>query len=67
MKKEERTENKRYFKLGRCVLVSINPLSDPTIVIGQSLQKIVINVKSYPQAEQGDVVSNVLLYVFLNF
>lgn len=64
---KKRTEKKCYLELERSVLVSINPLSDPTVVIRQSLQKIIVNIKSYPQTEQGDVVLYVLLHIFLNF
>lgn len=63
----QKKEKKCYFELGRSVLISIDPLSNPTVFIGQSLQKIIVNIKSYPQTEQGDIVSYVLLHVFLDF
>ena len=66
MKTKKEQKKKCYLELERSVLVSINPLSNPTVVIRQSLQKIIVNIKSYPQTEQGDVVLYVLLHVFLN-
>lgn len=60
-------QKESYFELGRRVLVSVNPLSNSTVFVGESLQKIIVNVKPYPQTEQGDIVSYALLHVFLNF
>lgn len=65
--KRSKKKKKSYLELGSRVLVSINPLGHATVVIGQSFQKIIVNVESYPQTEQGDVVLYVLLHVFLNF
>lgn len=60
-------EKRCYLELGGCVTVPVDPLSDATVFVGQSLQKIIVDVKSYPQTEQGDVILDVLLHVLLNF
>lgn len=60
-------EKRCYLELGGCVTVPVDALSDAMVFVGQSLQKIIVDIKSYPQTEQGDVILDVLLHVLLNF
>ena len=64
---QKRNRKQSHLELDRSVLVSVNPLCDPTVVIGESLQKVIVHIKSYPQTEQGDVVLYVLLHILLDF
>lgn len=60
-------ETECYLELGGCVPVPVDSLSNPAIFIGQPLQKVIVDIKSDPQTEEGDVILDVLLHVFLNF
>ena len=64
---QKRHRKQSHLELGRSVLVSVNPLCHPTVVIGESLQKVIVHIKSYPQTEQGDVVKIKQLKVQLSW
>lgn len=55
-----------HLHLGRGLLISKNPLGHATVVSCNSLQEIVIYIKSNPKAEEREFILYALLHILLD-